>query len=164
MNRRQFLCTSALATPSAALLKFADVKDRPPVEGVMQIRIARPTDKLQEVVAFYRDGLGLSVIGHFENHAGYTGVMLGMPDERFHLEFTHADSGSPSPAPTKDNLLVLYMPDLQSHKDALHRLNASGHKPVEPENPYWKLHGETFEDPDGWRVVLYHGNAFAPKA
>ncbi|WP_425450336.1 hypothetical protein [Virgifigura deserti] len=26
---------------------------------VVQVRIARPTDKLEEVVAFYRDGLGL---------------------------------------------------------------------------------------------------------
>jgi catechol 2,3-dioxygenase-like lactoylglutathione lyase family enzyme len=126
----------------------------------MQIRVARPTNKLQEVVAFYRDALGLPVIGQFEDHAGYSGVMLGLPDEGCHLEFTQADTGSPCPAPTKDNLLVLYLSDLQAHMDLVNRLQEHGHAPVEPENPYWKNRSQTFEDPDGWRVVVYHGNAF----
>ncbi len=33
-------------------------------------------------------------------------------------------------------------------------LRALGREPVEPENPYWAAKGFTFEDPDGWRVVL----------
>jgi catechol 2,3-dioxygenase-like lactoylglutathione lyase family enzyme len=89
----------------------------------MQIRVARPTDKLEEIIAFYRDGLGLPVIGHFEGHAGYTGVMFGMPDDRFHLEFTHAELGSPYPAPSEDNLLVLYMSSLRDHLVGLSRLS-----------------------------------------
>ncbi|MCA9890680.1 MAG: VOC family protein, partial [Anaerolineae bacterium] len=60
-----------------------------------RVRVARPTDQLEKVVAFYRDGLGLSVIGHFEDHAGYDGVMLGMPDANYHLEFTQHVDGSP---------------------------------------------------------------------
>ena len=32
---------------------------------VAQVRIARPTDRLHEVVAFYRDGLGLTIIDSF---------------------------------------------------------------------------------------------------
>jgi catechol 2,3-dioxygenase-like lactoylglutathione lyase family enzyme len=130
----------------------------------MQIRVARPTNKLQEVVAFYRDALGLPVIGQFEDHAGYSGVMLGLPDEGCHLEFTQADTGSPCAAPTKDNLLVLYLSDLQAHMDLVNRLQDHGHTPVEPENPYWKDRSQTFEDPDGWRVVVYHGNAFDSNA
>ena len=34
-------------------------------EDAAQIRIARPTDRLDEVVAFYRDGLGLAELGGF---------------------------------------------------------------------------------------------------
>jgi hypothetical protein len=34
------------------------------------------------------------------------------------------------------------------------------YQPVEPENPYWTGTSHTFEDPDGWRVVLYYGHAF----
>jgi hypothetical protein len=29
-----------------------------------------------------------------------------------------------------------------------------GYFAVVAENPYWKERGVTFEDPDGWRVVL----------
>lgn len=164
MNRRRFLHNAALVGTTPALLKTAYGKDPATPEFKMQIRVARPTDKLEEVIAFYRDGLGLPVIGHFEEHAGYTGVMFGMPDDRFHLEFTHAELGSPCPAPSKDNLLVFYMPNLQDHLASVKRLEQNGHRSVEPENPYWKSHSKTFEDPDGWRVVLYCGNAFQAKA
>ena len=50
------------------------------------MRVARPTDRLDEVVRFYRDGLGLTKIGSFAGHAGYTGVMLGLPGAAYHLE------------------------------------------------------------------------------
>ena len=30
----------------------------------------------------------------------------------------------------------------------------AGHEPVKPFNPYWDKNGRTFEDPDGYRVVL----------
>lgn len=133
---------------------------KPQSPTTMQIRIARPTDKLQEVVAFYRDALGLPVIGHFEDHAGYSGVMLRIPTDHVHLEFTHAETGSPCPAPTRDNLLVFYIPDDTAYAEAVNRMQSQGHSPVEPENPYWKNASLTFEDPDGWRVVLYRGPAF----
>ena len=55
---------------------------------VVQVRIARPTDRLAEVVRFYRDALGLPQVGSFEGHAGYDGVMLGLPGRDYHLEFT----------------------------------------------------------------------------
>jgi catechol 2,3-dioxygenase-like lactoylglutathione lyase family enzyme len=100
--------------------------------GVVQARVARPTDKLEEVVCFYRDGLGLEVIGGFEGH----------------------EAGSPCPAPTKDNLLVLYIPERAAVDALVERLAAHGHCPIPPENPYWHEKGLTFEDPDGWRVVL----------
>jgi catechol 2,3-dioxygenase-like lactoylglutathione lyase family enzyme len=121
---------------------------------VTQVRIARPTDRLEDVVAFYRDGLGLTEIGSFEGHAGYEGVMLGLPGAGCHLEFTRQERGSPGAAPSKDNLLVLYLPEPGTVEAVAARLEGSGHQSVEPENPYWKADGVTFEDPDGWRVVL----------
>lgn len=75
---------------------------------IQQIRVARPTDQLDELLRFYRDGLQFPLIGSFQDHAGYDGVMLGMPDGSVHLEFTQHQNGSPCPAPTEDNLLVLY--------------------------------------------------------
>jgi catechol 2,3-dioxygenase-like lactoylglutathione lyase family enzyme len=121
---------------------------------VAQVRIARPTDKLKEVLAFYRDGLGLEEIGSFNGHAGYSGVMLGLPGHSYHLEFTEHEEGSPCPAPTKDNLLVFYVPNRNAIDRFASRLSRLGYHPVTPENPYWREKGLTFEDPDGWRVVL----------
>jgi catechol 2,3-dioxygenase-like lactoylglutathione lyase family enzyme len=122
--------------------------------AVAQVRVARPTNKLTEVVRFYRDGIGLREIGSFEGHAGYSGVMLGLPGAAYHLEFTQHEEGSRCPAPSKDNLLVFYIPDQKAIDRIVSRLAAMGHKSVPPENPYWEQKGVTIEDPDGWRVVL----------
>jgi len=127
---------------------------------VAQIRIARPTDKLDEVVRFYSEGLGLKVLGSFQDHDGYAGYMLGLPGREVHLEFTHHAEGSPCPAPSRDNLLVLYMPDRAAILRMVNHLRECGYDPVAPENPYWAEKGVTFEDPDGWRVVLMNMPGF----
>ena len=120
---------------------------------VAAVRFARPTDRLGDLLRFYERGLGLQRVGSFEEHTGYSGVMLGLPGEDVHLELTTHVDGSPGPAPTHDNLLVLYLRDRGVIASAEERLRALGHDPVEPENPYWN-DDLTFEDPDGWRVVL----------
>jgi catechol 2,3-dioxygenase-like lactoylglutathione lyase family enzyme len=122
--------------------------------AVSQVRIARPTDRLEEVVRFYRDGLGLPELYRFADHDRYDGVMLGLPGRTYHLEFTHHRDGSPCPAPTRDNLLVLYIREASQLDRLQQRLTSLGHRPVAPENPYWLDKSVTFEDPDGWRVVL----------
>ena len=119
-----------------------------------QIRIARPTARLHEIIGFYKEGLGLSVIGGFQNHAGYSGVMLGLPDAQYHLEFTQHDDCGACPPPGGDHLLVFYLPHTAARAVVAERLAGMGYHPVPPENPYWKEHGITIEDPDGWRVVL----------
>jgi len=127
----------------------------PPELPVVRVRVARPTDRLEEVVAFYRDGIGLPVIGSFEGHAGYSGVMLGLPGTSYHLEFTHYEAGSDCPAPSKDNLLVFYLSERKAMDRLVERLSAMGYPSVPPENPYWSPdRSVTIEDPDGWRVVF----------
>jgi len=121
---------------------------------VAQVRIARPTDRLDEVARFYHDGLGLPIIASFRGHAGYDGVMLGLPGAAYHLEFTRHERGSPGRAASADNLLVLYIEDAAAVAALVERLAALGYPPVPPENPYWRERGVTIEDPDGWRVVL----------
>lgn len=122
---------------------------------VVQTRIARPTDQLDKVMAFYEDGLGLKRIGEFWNHDGFDGVMYGLPDANFHLEFTGHKTGTPCPAPTKDNLLVFYLPNWDVISDVACKLEAMGYPEVEAVNPYWGDAGITIEDPDGWRIVLF---------
>lgn len=121
----------------------------------VQMRIARPTDKFEEVINFYEKGLGLNRVGEFKGHQGYHGVMYGLPNLNYHLEFTKHIEGTPCPAPTKDNLLIFYMSDQQKISGIRDRIVAMGYKEVEAENPYWQEAGITFEDPDGWRIVLF---------
>lgn len=119
------------------------------------VRIARPTSRLDAVVSFYTEGVGLPLLGRFADHAGYSGAFIGLPGAGHHLEFTSHINGSPCPAPTRDNLLVLYLRDRLAAAEVVGRLAGSGHPAVEPENPYWNtVAAITVEDPDGWRVVL----------
>jgi catechol 2,3-dioxygenase-like lactoylglutathione lyase family enzyme len=118
------------------------------------IRIARPTDRLAEVVKFYTDGLGLQILDRFENHEGFDGVMVGIPGSAYHLEFVHQQGHVVGRAPTLDNLLVFYLPNPQEWQQAIDRVKKSGYAPVRSYNPYWDKNGITFEDPDGYRVVL----------
>ena len=119
-----------------------------------RLRVARPTDDLETVVRFYRDGLGLAVLTSFQDHDGFDGVMLGHPGAPWHLEFTTRHGHRAGRAPTPDNLLVLYLPDRAEWLAARARLEAAGHSPVPAFNPYWDRLGRTYEDPDGYRVVL----------
>ena len=122
---------------------------------VRQVRVARPTDRLEDITRFYRDGLGLTELSRFEDHDGYSGIMLGLPGAAYHLEFTHQAQGSPGRAPSRDNLLVLYFDGDDAVRQVARRLEAHGGTEVVAENPYWTGRGAiTIEDPDGWRVVL----------
>lgn len=116
----------------------------------MQLRVARHTERLDALVRFYRDGLGLTEVGGFQDHDGYEGVFLEVPGTGAHLELTGGGvHGGPVPHP--ESLLVLYLGDEDAVRTAAVRVGAD---PVAPANPYWAEHGLTFEDPDGFRVVL----------
>lgn len=118
------------------------------------LRIARPTDDLAAVTRFYCDGLGFQLLYAFEGHEGFDGVMLGSPGAAYHLEFTHRADHRVGRAPTQDNLLVFYLPDRNEWEAAIERLEQAGCSPVPAFNPYWDRNGRTYEDPDGYRVVL----------
>ena len=77
----------------------------------IHFRVARPTDNLETVVKMYRQGLGMKLLGSFGDHEGFDGAMLGLPGTGYHLEFTHQEGHTVGLAPTKDNLLVFYVPD-----------------------------------------------------
>jgi catechol 2,3-dioxygenase-like lactoylglutathione lyase family enzyme len=128
------------------------------VAGRAHLRVARPTDQLEAVVAFYRDGLGLEELEHFEGHEGFDGVMLGPKGGAYHLEFTRKHGHPAGRAPTEDNLLVFYLPDADEWARAVARMEKAGQQAVKAFNPYWEKSGRTFVDPDGYRVVLQLGS------
>jgi hypothetical protein len=121
---------------------------------VWTLRVARPTNRLHDIAEMYRAGLGFVTIGRFADHDGFDGIILGRPGGPYHLEFTtkrdHLASGAPSP----DKLLVFYIPDAQEWNARCARMAAAGFRSVASFNPYWDVAGRTFEDLDGYRVVL----------
>jgi catechol 2,3-dioxygenase-like lactoylglutathione lyase family enzyme len=120
----------------------------------VEVRIARPTDKLGEVLDFYCGDLGLPELYRTATD-GYQVVMVGLPGDKYHLEFTSHDDGSPGRAPTEENLLVFYFATAEQMFDVVTRLGESRHEPVELDNPWWRENGAiAFADPDDWRIVL----------
>ncbi len=116
----------------------------------MQLRIARHTERLEDLARFYRDGVGLREVGRFDDHAGYDGVFLAIDGSDANLEFTSGGLEA-APDPHPETLVVLYLGDDEMVRAVMGRLDAD---PVAASNPYWNDHGVTVEDPDGFRVVL----------
>lgn len=116
----------------------------------MELRVARHTDRLEEVVVFYRDRIGLPELGRFTGHDGYDGVFLGIPGTKSHLEFT-TGGHHPAPEPHPESLLVLYL-ETQEELDAIAaRIERSE---ITPANPYWQRNARAFADPDGHQVLF----------
>jgi len=124
---------------------------RPP-----QLRIARPSADLRAATEFYTRALGFEVLGAFDDHAGFDGVMLGHAGWPYHLELTHRRHAPIAPRPTEEDLLVFYLPDRAEWSAAVHRVRDAGAAEVAAANPYWGVRGVTFLDPDGYRIVLEH--------
>lgn len=120
-------------------------------------RIARPTDNLEAIATMYCEGLGLQLLGEFTDHEGFDGRILGHPRHPWHLEFTQHRGSTAGRAPTQDNLLVFYLPDDTEWESCCRSMISAGFQRVTSFNPYWEREGVTFEDCDGYRVVLQHG-------
>ena len=123
-----------------------------PTSAIM--RVARPTDNLAEITRMYVDGLGFKLLGEFQGHNGFDGSIIGHPKHPYHLEFTHHQGTKVGKAPTKDNLLVFYIPEKTKWLECDKKMKEAGFILVPSYNDYWDLVGQTFEDIDGYRVVL----------
>lgn len=118
------------------------------------LRVARPTDNLEVIAKMYEEGLGFDRLSEFRNHQGFDGVILGLRSHSYHLEFTQCKGEIAGKAPTKDNLLVFYVPGKTEWLRACKDMEHAGFRCVESFNPYWDVCGKTFEDIDGYRVVI----------
>lgn len=118
------------------------------------MRVARPTDNLDQITAMYSAGLGFQLLASFKDHDGFDGAIIGHPEHAYHLEFTHHTGTSVGRAPTKDNLLVFYLPDQVEWAASCDAMEKAGFIRVQSYNLYWESMGRTYEDLDGYRVVL----------
>lgn len=120
----------------------------------MHLRVARATNDLRNIATMYRAGLGFEELGRFEGHGGIDGVMLGDRNSGYHLEFTQERGVEAPRGPGPESLLVFYVPDPKEWESGCARMETAGFVDVSAANPYWDVNGRTFEDPEGYRVVL----------
>ncbi len=118
------------------------------------LRIVRPTDNLSAIAKMYVAGLGFKVIAQFTDHEGFDGAILGHPQQPYHFAFTSQRGHRVGTAPTRDHLLAFFVPDKREWEQTCAEMLAAGFKAVPSSNPYWDRNGRTFEDVDGYRVVL----------
>jgi hypothetical protein len=121
------------------------------------LRVVRPTDNLAAIVKMYVAGLGFTVISQFTDHEGFDGAILGHPHQLYHFAFTSQRGHHVGAAPTKDHLLVFYLPAESEWEESCKQMSVAGFRVVPSSNPYWDRSGRTFEDVDGYRVVLQKG-------
>lgn len=119
----------------------------------MKLRVARHTANLQAITNFYTRLMGLRVLGDFKGHDGYDGVFIGLPDAGWHLEFTVSDE-LPVHQPDEDDLLVFYPDTIEQYQQLISRFKKEQIPEVEAKNPYWRQNGNTFADPDGYKVIV----------
>ena len=62
------------------------------------------------------------------------------------------------PTPAHEDLVVFYVADPAEWQSACARMRQAGFAVVPSFNPYWDVRGVTFEDPDGYRVVLQNAD------
>jgi len=124
--------------------------------SLVAMRVARPTADLDRIRTFYEHVVGLPLLWSFVDHDGFDGA-IGLPDERAQLEIVRSPHGD-VPAPTNEDVLVLYQSDTSAADDLVARLRRAGAAEVSNDptlNPYWPRHGaRTFSDPDGYRLII----------
>ncbi|MEU4122116.1 MULTISPECIES: VOC family protein [Streptomyces] len=125
------------------------------IDARTHVRVARPSLDLRAAERFYVDGLGLEV--QWRSAESVPGehdlLMVGPAGGGWHFELTRDASNPIAPAPTVDDLFVLYLGE-KPDEALVQRLVEHGGTRVVAHNPYWDEWGVTVEDPDGYRLVL----------
>ncbi|MEV4880519.1 VOC family protein [Streptomyces cyaneofuscatus] len=127
-----------------------------PANAMAHVRIARPSRDLGAARRFWVSGLGLDVL--YQHAADGTPghhslLMVGWPGAGWHLELVTDPAAPTDPQPTPEDLLVVYLGEPVAPA-LVERLERHGGKRVPAHNPYWDTWGVTFQDPDGYRLVL----------
>jgi len=119
----------------------------------MTFRVARHTNNLEAIKSFYIKILGLEDLGGFANHEDYHGVLIGQPNESWHLEFTQSNDIAQHTF-DEDDILVFYPNTELEYNAIINRINMQALAFIKAKNPYWNTNGKMLLDPDGYRVVI----------
>ncbi|MCG9792954.1 VOC family protein [Flavobacterium algicola] len=119
----------------------------------MKLRIARHTNDLEKISAFYTSILNLEVLGGFKNHDYYDGLFLGNSSFDWHLEFTKTTETTEFNY-NDDDLLVFYPETLTEYQSIIDTITNNNIAFLTAKNPYWNQNGKVIEDPDGYKIVI----------
>jgi len=116
------------------------------------LRWARTSSHYDDTVRFYRDVVGLPVVGEFEDSFGEDGTIFGLPDTTTQMEVVRAHT--PVGAEALDQL-VLYFDGGEAVAAATRSLRAGGFVADPALHAYWAANGAVgFRDPDGRMLVF----------
>ena len=117
------------------------------------VRFAHNSGRYEATIAFYRDLVGLPVVGQFADSFGEDGTIFGLPDTSLQLEIVRAHD--PNDVPGSFDQLVLYLDDAAAVTAATGSLTLAGIEPVGEPHRYWTARGAAvYADPDGRSVVF----------
>ncbi len=129
------------------------------MQTISKLRLSRPTNNLENVLRFYCEGLGFEVLDRYEAQQGWDGVIVGHKDWPYQFEFSRRRDGAiVPPAPTTDHFFVFCVEDPQQWETLLKNLFQAGFSQITPPQLYADSGVATFEDPEGYRVVLVQGH------
>ena len=121
---------------------------------VPYLRIGRPSRDPDAAALRYCTAFDLEELARFADHEGFDGVIIGKRGAGYQLEFTRCRHHEIVPASTPEDLLVFYVPNADECASSRARILRAGFRVTPSFNPYWDRNGATFEDDDGYRVVL----------
>lgn len=119
----------------------------------MVLRVARHTNNLEKIEAFYVNVLGFERLGGFQNHNDYDGVFIGKSDLDWHFEFTESNDKANHHF-DEDDIIVLYPTTILKYNNLLCSILSNNISIITSKNPYWNENGKMFLDPDGFRIVI----------
>jgi catechol 2,3-dioxygenase-like lactoylglutathione lyase family enzyme len=119
----------------------------------MVLRVARHTNNLEKIEAFYVNILGFERLGGFQNHNNYDGVFIGKSDLDWHFEFTESNDKANHHF-DEDDIIVLYPTTILEYNNLLDSVSNNNISIITSKNPYWNENGKMFLDPDGYRIVI----------
>jgi hypothetical protein len=99
------------------------------------VRFARASSNYESTVAFYRDLVGLPVLGVFEASFGADGTIFGLPDASVQLEIVRARHDGDVLNGGEPDQLVLYLDGPAALPAAISPLRAAGLLPDPEQHP-----------------------------
>jgi predicted N-acetyltransferase YhbS len=119
------------------------------------VRFARASSNYESTVAFYRDLVGLPVLGVFLASSGADGTIFGLPDASVQLEIVRAREDGDAVNGGGSDQLVLYLDGPAALPAAVFSLRAAGLLPDPEPHAYWAANGAvSYRDPDGRAVIF----------